>query len=252
MPKKKDFFTLKNSARSISKEERLRSSNYLESVKAFARLTNQSLYVINYAEMGFEYVSENPLFLCGYSAEEVLKMGYDFYLNTVPEQDLKLLLEINRIGFDFYDTIPLEERKLYTISYDFNLKTEDQSSILINHKLTPLFLDASGKIWKALCIVSLASSESAGNIKIYKQGDQNSIRYNLASGVWETVASIQLTSREQEILQLSIRGFKVDQIAQELNLSLNTIKYHRKKLFEKLDVTTIVEAITCATRNNLI
>ncbi|WP_198171563.1 hypothetical protein [Mucilaginibacter aquatilis] len=58
--------------------------NYLDAVKAFARLTYESIYVINYEDMSFEYVSENPLFLCGYTANEVLEMGYNFYFTTCP------------------------------------------------------------------------------------------------------------------------------------------------------------------------
>ncbi|WP_205945125.1 hypothetical protein [Pedobacter psychrodurus] len=44
----------------------------MEAIKAFARLTYESVYVIDYEKMAFEYVSENPLFLCDYLPEEIL------------------------------------------------------------------------------------------------------------------------------------------------------------------------------------
>ena len=53
--------------------------HYLEAIKAFARLSYESIYVIDYKDMSFEYVSDNPLFLSGYSAAEVLQLGYEFY-----------------------------------------------------------------------------------------------------------------------------------------------------------------------------
>ncbi|HEY5826336.1 MAG TPA: hypothetical protein VIT44_18330 [Cyclobacteriaceae bacterium] len=51
-------------------------------MKSFARLTHESIYVINYEKMAFEYVSESPLFLLGYTPEEVLNMGYEFYFKN--------------------------------------------------------------------------------------------------------------------------------------------------------------------------
>ena len=72
-------------------QESQEQAHYLEAVKAFARLTYESVYLIDYSDMSFEYVSDNPLFLCGYSPEEVLAMGYAFYFRQVPESDLALL-----------------------------------------------------------------------------------------------------------------------------------------------------------------
>ena len=118
MAKVKDFFSFKNTVNSISANDQKQTANYLQTVEAFARTTYKSIYVINYQEKGFEYVSDNPLLLCGHTAAEIKDMGYDFYLIYVIEEDLQLLVKINTIGFDFYDKLPLEERKDYTISYD--------------------------------------------------------------------------------------------------------------------------------------
>jgi hypothetical protein len=55
---------------------------------------------------GFLYVSDNPLFLCGHTADEVLRMGYAFYLSHVPEEELPMLTELNRAGFRAFDDVP--------------------------------------------------------------------------------------------------------------------------------------------------
>jgi len=252
MVNKSDFFTFQNSVTKISKKNNSKTSYYLESIKAFARLSNKSIYIIDYKEKGFEYVSDNPLLLCGHSAKEVEQMGYDFYFKYVTKKDLDLLLKINKIGFDFYEKIPITERLDYSISYDFQLINQESKKILINQKLTPLFITNEGKIWKALCIVSLSSSSDSGNIKIHKKGSQKILKYNQEKSFWESFISIKLSDREKEILQLSIRGFKIDEIAQEIFLSANTVKFHRKKLFEKLDVSNIMEAISFATNNGIL
>lgn len=247
-----DFFSFRNIIDNISEEDQKQASNYLESIDAFARMTYKSLYVIDYNKKGFDYVSNNPLFLCGNTAEEVLKMGYAFYFKHVIEQDLELLLKINSIGFDFYDKVPIEERKDYTISYDFHLINKKGEKILINQKITPLFLTEEGKLWKAIAIISLSSENKSGNIRVYRKGSTNVHKYDLEGGFWKETEVVELTSREKEILQYSTRGYTIDQVAKTIFVSPDTVKFHRKKLFIKLGVSNMSEAIAYATNNKLI
>ena len=171
MAKESDFFTSRNTVRDLTTADLIQVNTYLEPIKAFARTTYSSIYVIDYEKKGFDYVSDNPLFLCGNTAEEVRQMGYAFYFKYVPKADLDLLLRINTIGFEFYETIPVENRLKYTITYDFLLQNPKGKAILINQKLTPMFLTSKGKIWKAICVVSLSSEEKSGNVKIYAKGE---------------------------------------------------------------------------------
>ncbi len=65
MKSNKSTLLTKNHLGKVSDDDRLQQNDYLQAVKAFARLTYASIYIINYETMTFEYVSENPLFLCG-------------------------------------------------------------------------------------------------------------------------------------------------------------------------------------------
>ncbi|MFC5045460.1 LuxR C-terminal-related transcriptional regulator [Aquimarina hainanensis] len=246
------FFSLKNTIRDLTAKDIHQTTNYLEVIEAFTRTTYKSVYVIDYNTKGFEYVSDNPLFLCGNSATEVKEMGYDFYFKYVPKEDLELLVKINTVGFDFYEQTPLEERKEYSISYDFHLKNEEGKTILINQKLTPLFLNEKGKIWKAICFVSLSTQQQSGNIIISKKDGSKKITYDLANDCWKPMEKIELSTREKEILQYSIRGYTIHEISEKIYISPDTIKFHRKKLFEKLGVSNIYEAISYATIHKLL
>lgn len=252
MKNKNSFFSHKNSVGELTDADASQSFHYIEAVIAFGRTTNKSIYVIDYERKGFEYVSSNPLFLCGHSAQEVLEMGYDFYFKHVPEEDLNLLLRINTIGFDFYEQIPRHDRKEYTISYDFLLKTDAGKKLLINQKLTPIFLTENGKIWKALCIVSLSTKQKSGNITIHRNSSNETFQYDLKGNYWKLITKVELSNREKEIIQYSIRGYPINEIAEKLFISPDTVKFHRKKLFEKLEVGNISEAISYVTVNKLI
>lgn len=242
----------KNNVGKISEEDRLLQKDYLEALKSFARLTYESVYVIDYEKMTFEYVSENPLFLAGHSPEEVLNMGYEFYFKNVPEDDLELLTVINSAGFDFFEKLPGEEKKQYSITYDFHLENKDGKLVLINHKLTPLFLTSEGKLWKAMCIVSISHHKNAGNVYIYKQGADEIWELDLVNNVWRKSEKPKLTKREIEILQLHAQGLTINQIAEKIFVAPDTVKYYRRRIFERLGVSTIVEALSYAVNSKII
>lgn len=242
----------KNKLGNISEEDYLQQQHYLEVVKSFSRLTYESIYVIDYEKMAFEYVSENPLFLSGHSAEEVLNMGYEFYFKNVPEKDLELLNLINEAGFDFFKKIPGNTKKLYSITYDFHLINKDGKPILINHKLTPLFLTSDEKMWKAMCMVSISHHKNAGNVYIHKQGTDESWELNIDHNVWRKSEKPKLTKREVEILRLHAQGLTINQIAEKIFVSPDTVKYYRRQIFGRLGVSNIVEALSYAVNNKII
>lgn len=242
----------KNNVGKISDEDRLLQKDYLEAVKSFARLTYESVYVIDYEKMAFEYVSENPLFLGGYSAQTVLKLGYEFYFRNVLEGDLELLNLINNAGFDFFEKLPAEEKKQYSITYDFHLVRKDGIPVLINHKLTPLFLTSEGKMWKAMCVVSISHHKNAGNIRIYKQGTNEIWELDLTSHTWRKSEKPRLTKRETEILLLYAQGLTIKEVADKIFVAPDTVKYYRRRIFERLGVDNIVEALSYAVNSKII
>lgn len=246
------FFNKNNTIQHISDDDTKQLQHYLAVAEAFSRISYKSIYVIDYQTQSFEYVSDNPLFLCGLSSQEVKDLGYEFYFKNVKKEDLDLLLKINEIGFDFYEKLPIDERKDYSISYDFHLINEQGNPILVNHKLTPIYLNKEGKIWKAMCLVSLSNQPKAGNICISKQGSNEIWKYNLTTDIWEKEQKIQLKKRETEILKWASRGLSISEMATKLFLSPDTIKFHRRKIFEKIGVQNISEALAYAKMNKVI
>ncbi|WP_353158990.1 LuxR C-terminal-related transcriptional regulator [Myroides odoratus] len=226
--------------------------NYLEAVQALARMTYKSIYIIDHQKKVFDYVSDNSLFLCGHSAHEVQKMGFEFYTQCIPDHDRNMLIKITKAGFHFLYTIPIEERTQYTLACDFHLQHKQIQLLLIHHEITPLCLTKTGQLWKSVCIVSLSTAHQMGNSKIFKLNSASTWAYDLNQNTWETTIKPQLSPRELEILQYSIRGYKIQEIASFIYVTPDTIKFHRKKILEKLQVHTIAEAIRFAIVNKLL
>ena len=245
------FFSRKNTVDYLSEVEYAQSGNYLEVLRAVGRLSYMSMYVIDYQRKEFEYVSDNPLFLCNHTPAEVMAMGYAFYFKYVSEEDLEMLIRVNEIGFDFFNRTPLEDRKNYSISYDFNLQT-GKEKILINHKLTPIFITSEGKIWKALCVVSLSSNTTSGNILLSKTGEDSFWELDLNTGRWNKMDKSKLSDRELQIVRLHAQGLTISQIAERTFIAVDTVKFHRRKLFEKLQVKNMAEALAYVKNNKLL
>jgi DNA-binding CsgD family transcriptional regulator len=57
---------------------------------------------------------------------------------------------------------------------------------------------------------------------------------------------LNLSNREYEVLQLLAKGHRNAEIAEELYISVSTVKTHVSKLLEKLDVKSRTQAVTKA------
>lgn len=66
------------------------------------------------------------------------------------------------------------------------------------------------------------------------------------------LAALGLSKRELEVLELMAGGLSNDEIAAQLFVSLNTIKTHSSRVFEKLDVKRRTQAVEKAKRLQLI
>jgi NarL family two-component system response regulator LiaR len=68
----------------------------------------------------------------------------------------------------------------------------------------------------------------------------------------EALNRLGMSKRELEVLQLMAEGLSNQEIARKLFVSLNTIKTHSSKIFEKMDVQRRTQAIEKAKRLGLI
>lgn len=125
----RDFFIISNAVHGITDADYKLADLLVNAAKAFARSTHQGVYIIDYFKMNFLYVSENLANWCGVPADKIREFGYQIYVDHVPEEEQKMLIEINRSGFNLFETIPVEERLDYTISYDFHFITGRKKTV---------------------------------------------------------------------------------------------------------------------------
>ncbi len=107
-------------------------------------------------------------------------------------------------------------------------------------------LTRSGKMWKAMCIVSVSHHRGPGNVVIHKQGAEAYWMLDTVHKTWHRSVKPKLTDRETEVLRLYAQGLTINQIADKLLVSPDTVKYYRRKIFEAFEVNSIVEALSHA------
>lgn len=61
-----------------------------------------------------------------------------------------------------------------------------------------------------------------------------------------------LSNKEIQILQLLVNGFSYKMIAAEMKISIDTVRFHIKKIYDKLHVHSATEAVSKALKDKLI
>lgn len=248
-----DFFTKQNRVDLPPTLNYENIKEYISILNAISLLTNQSIYIIDYLKQKFLYVSDHPLFLLNETVGDIMNMGYDYYKKYVPKEDYALLDIINNVGFQYmHSNIPIDERTSHYISYDFHIQQKGGKAILINHKLTPILVNELGQVVLALCVVSLSNHEEAGNIEIHKWGSTKYVAYENGAGVWSEKKVIKLTDNEIMILRLAIKGYTISEMSNMMFKSKEAIRSCRKKLFRKLGVDNMPNAIYEANNKGLL
>ncbi len=133
----------------------------------------------------------------------------------------------------------------------FLLKWLEMRFIIIDHAFE-LYTAAIAIIFTSLGIwLALKLARRKGNTVIIEKKvmiPSNGI-FNVNE---EEIVRLGLSKREMEVLRLMAEGLSNNEIAEKMFISINTIKTHCSRLFEKLEVIRRTQAIEKARRLMLI
>ncbi len=201
-----------------------------------------SVYVMDLHSRQFLYVSPHPLFLCGYSPDEARQLGYSFYPQIVPQNDLLLLLYIHKM-IHAYLSVPENLPNLEYFIFNFRI-IDNGTPTMVNHQMFPYQSDENPKTWIAACIVSCSTQKSSGNLCAFYKDKPYYFQYEFESEKWKKQPKIELSEHEKCILKLAGQGKETQEIADTLHRCKQTIKNQKSKLFEKLNVNSMKDALT--------
>ena len=203
----------------------------------------QVLMLCNRSHPNLQYISINCENVFGMNAREFSELTVQQFFGRVHPDD------VDAVGlcFDFindaepYD--PISHR--FVMHYRFkNSKNE-----YVHIRDEKLAVETStGKYLYFTIFRNVGAQEKFLHVKLdvhqYKKGNDIKVySYN------PRMADESISPRQNEIMQLLIKGFSTQEIAENLNISVNTIRNHKQVLFRKVNVKSSVELISFARLN---
>ncbi|WP_209390528.1 response regulator transcription factor [Chryseobacterium sp. RR2-3-20] len=223
-----------------------------KTLRGISRTTYGNVFMINYLENRFDFIPVLPAYISNLTTADISKIGLDFLKQISTSEDQKILQAVRSIMFKFYQNLSFNDRLTHTLNFDFHTVNKENKLILLNCKITPVQLTDSGSIWRAVCNLTLSLNKSSGNIQISSAESENIFLYDLKQNRWKKSQKKTLTPKELDVFRYYLQGLSIQEIADIVFLSVDTVKWHRRKLLEKLNVADLNEALAYAVTNNLI
>ena len=231
-------------------DEGLDIDSMIKGVDSFAKLTNVTCFVIDFDMHKLIYRSDKMIYLDDISISDRQRECENPYWAHVTEETLENLLLIRNkyphvgrdINHDDYVT------QVCTIDYPIIIKKHE---FYINQKFTPLVMRSDDITKIGLFIIGPSTCNHMESFIITQS--QIRYRFDFKARMYKTFdLDRTLTIVEKVILLRVQKGLTIEEIADNLNLSVSTIKTHRMRIFKKLQVSTIAEALTVVGNYHLI
>jgi DNA-binding CsgD family transcriptional regulator len=221
----------------------------VEILNRISAISDGSLYAIDLWKRCFLVVSNHNLFLSGYSPDDVLKMGYDFFRKVVCPDDLSLFIDIHRIVLQRLFKPEYEYRDIDYFAFNFRLLNEGKP-LMAYHKMLPMLVNDQAR-W-IICHLSSSVKQDSGNLEVHYQSGWKYASYSFEDQQWQERKIPKLTDREKDILKLTKQGKCGREIADILCISHGTLRNLELAIYRKLGVHSMIEAVIYATNHRMV
>jgi len=222
---------------------------FIFNLQDFASMSMEAVYMIDFLNRSFLFVSNRDFFLNGYTVEEVMKLGFNFFQKVIYSEDMPLLEHIHAAILQRICSIENSDKINY-FSFAIRIKNEATGHIMVDHKLKPILID--GQLRYGFCLLASSILEKPEHLKAHYYSDIDFEEYISKGKKWQKKEIISLTQREKSVLILAKQGIPNLQIADKMNVTHQTVKNILTSIYKKLNVNTITQAIIYATNNHLI
>ncbi|WP_348724377.1 helix-turn-helix transcriptional regulator [Parabacteroides goldsteinii] len=209
----------------------------------------ESFYVLDVLQRKICYVKSDDLFLCGFSTEDVLRLGYDFYPKIIYSDDLPLWMDMREHILQYLKVFEEDWNEIDYFSCTFRLQRTYSFSArplsqMVYHRMIPVWTD--NELCYLICCVESSTIGEVGNLCLHYKDGLRYNEYKFLTKRWKQKIKESLTERERAILMLAEQGRSSTEIGNILCKGHNTIRNQIKALFSKLKVHSMQGAIEFA------
>ena len=214
-----------------------------------SELTHSIVLVFECCTKKFVFVSNNIPQSYGIDSERLFINGLEPVLEIIHPGDIYYGLLVRKKIYSLLSSLSAEEKMKHKMVHELRVKNVRGEYIRIIEQEQAIELDKSGNIWLMLSVIdvdaSLESEITKSHLYNFETGEQ--IFIDLSDTLEEP-----LTNRELCVLQLMKQGLLSKEIANSLNVSINTINTHRQNILLKLKANNSIEAVNIAQRLGLL
>lgn len=233
----------KEYSQQISTYSRYGATKQFEKIAALFTPGKSYFYILNLHNLELDFVSPEVEKFIDISHKEVCMQ--DLLRQALPEE-IHPLEQKEILIKDFYGRfLATEEITSYKLMYTYRMQDHTGKICTILHQATPLSVAENGTPEHILSIHSDISHLRAGSSTdvsfINLSGGTSYFNINPEKGFFDPafedrhLAGLRdsFTKREKEILCLLAKGLNAENIAESLNVSVHTVKTHRKNILKK-------------------
>ena len=204
-------------------------------------INSHAVTVVDLRTNHYLYIDDRIEQVTGYSKAEYKKYGPRFMFSKIPFSHkigvIKSTLHQNRFVSSLNDI----EIKDPIINREINVHDKDGKPRRILHQVLDHIFDPTKKFKAVISLqTQIGHISAATKFKYYIYSkSQNKIIYPIP----KVKKNEPFTPREKEIISLVSEGLSSNQIAENLFLSLHTVKTHRKNILRKSNASNFYELL---------
>lgn len=218
-------------------------------LECISRLSDLCFLVIDFSDRKIVYRSKNLLFVDLALKSDVQRENYNPFWSLMDQDDYNLMMEVEKAYEKFVRELKNDEKRKHTLVLNYHIWFRKQKQV-VTQKFTPLRMRSDGSLWLGIFMMTISPNNSCRQIVVlgesfkylYDLGKRKFLPYNEFVG---------LTLLEKAILLKTAEGLSTKKIASDLYKSVNTIKTHKERLFAKLNVNSMNEALALISSYNL-
>lgn len=187
------------------------------------------------------YVSQNCSFVLGHTRDYlVANSSLDKFIKLVHEEDQEDVFKcINRVHTSLRE-IPSEEHYKHRVIFHYRFLNGNGEYMHVHDEKTSLRLKDSGNLYYVLFRDITKEKPFKGvSVEFFRQDET-------LNKIWEYRPGADrapLTPREKDLILLLRQGLSVKEVAWRLEISPNTVRNIKSKLFEKYNVSNSIELL---------
>ncbi|WP_276089272.1 LuxR C-terminal-related transcriptional regulator [Pedobacter sp. JY14-1] len=211
-------------------------------------------YIVDFYDRSISLMSEQAHALMGLDPKATT---FDDIISRVHREDMDFVVRAEAALHDLVKDIGWEKVKNYKMGYSFRMRDATGSYKLFHHQALALTTDSNGGAGKVLNVHTMIDHIAATNSNkatLTGVGAETGF-YILDIGPAANIAdepSLPFTKRERQIICLISAGLTSETIAEQLFISVYTVKQHRKNILKKAGVNTSAELVSLCLKKGLI